>query len=348
MLLFDVLQDLGNALQFRQVLEIQLLFSPCHLRDGHLDALLVPESLDNLADGNASQLVKALFGELAAPLAESLAPCQVVQWHRVSNGAVAVKQVRLEVAGRDGEFEGHVPVYLLERILSPFRGWCGFQPHRTSKNKHVTARLKAVPSQNIVLVEFFASVESCFPLYCTSRTAQATTSFPLRESQSPCDIHHKEFGTAERNVSMESSACSTKLSAPRYLALTPASLKSRWTSPGSSATRIIFTLSGSLTPLYARAATEFAQHCATAVTTFRSRTSPSILPRLTSRKKAPASIFRWRSAFSAPTGGLIRRTFLIACLWVSCRSTAGFAMCGAPFPLRSRHVERRSRAWSFL
>jgi hypothetical protein len=56
-----------------------------------------------------------------------------VQRHGVGDGAVAVEQIRLEVARRDGEFVGQYPVYLLAQTLVSQGELAGMAVHLFAK-----------------------------------------------------------------------------------------------------------------------------------------------------------------------------------------------------------------------
>ncbi len=98
-------------MQVRQALVVKLFLAFRHQRHGHLDALLAPQPFDDLDDGRATQLVKALLRKFAAPFAKRLAPSKVMQRHGVGDGAVTVEQVSLEIAGRDEKLGSHLTVY---------------------------------------------------------------------------------------------------------------------------------------------------------------------------------------------------------------------------------------------
>src|SRR5690349_20271345 len=110
--MFNVLQHLGDALQLRQVFEVERFFPFGEVSDRHFDALLPAKEFDDLRNRSAAESIKAVFGKLASPFAQRLAPGNVMKGHRVGDGSIAVEKVGAEIAGRNRKLEVHLTVYL--------------------------------------------------------------------------------------------------------------------------------------------------------------------------------------------------------------------------------------------
>jgi hypothetical protein len=102
----DLFEDLGDGLELVDEFVVEALLAVRKLFDGDGEAVAVVEFGYYGVDGPAAPGVEELLGEGgAAVLAEGAVPGDVVERHRVGDGAVAVEEVGLEVAF--GELEGH-------------------------------------------------------------------------------------------------------------------------------------------------------------------------------------------------------------------------------------------------
>jgi len=102
----DLFEDLGDGAELIDEAIVEAFFAMGELGDGDGEAVAAVEFGDDGVDGAAAPGVEELFGEGgAAVLAEGLGPGDEMDGHGVGDGAVAVEEVGLEVACREGE--GH-------------------------------------------------------------------------------------------------------------------------------------------------------------------------------------------------------------------------------------------------
>src|ERR1035437_4250646 len=109
MLGLDQLQNLRDRLELREQLEVELLLMFGESFNGHCEAVHLIQRGDDLACGLAAPRVKKIFGKGAIPLRKGRLPGDVMQRHRINNGAVAVEEIGAEVAGGELKFHAAQP-----------------------------------------------------------------------------------------------------------------------------------------------------------------------------------------------------------------------------------------------
>lgn len=99
----DVPEDVGDGAELRQELLVDVLPAAGDDLDRHGQPLLLVEVDDDVRDRAATPGVEQVLRKGAFPLRQRPLPGHVVQGHGVGDGAVAVEEVRLEVAGGKGQ-----------------------------------------------------------------------------------------------------------------------------------------------------------------------------------------------------------------------------------------------------
>ena len=103
MLEVDLLEDFGDGAELVDEAVVEGLFAVREFFDGDGEVVAAVEFGDDGVYGAASPGVEEFFGEGgAAVLAEGFVPGNEVEGHGVGDGAVAVEEVGLEVACREG------------------------------------------------------------------------------------------------------------------------------------------------------------------------------------------------------------------------------------------------------
>ncbi len=111
----DEFEDLGDWLQLREQLEVEIFLVLGEGFDRHVEAEHLVEVGNDFGNGLATPGIEEIFREGAAPFGERLFPGDVMQRHGVGDGAVTVEEVRAEEAWREVQF--HALVELLIGLM---------------------------------------------------------------------------------------------------------------------------------------------------------------------------------------------------------------------------------------
>jgi hypothetical protein len=103
----DLFEDFGDGFELVDEVVVEGLFAVSEFGDGDGEVIAEVEFGNDGVNGSASPGIEEFLGEGgAAVLAEGLVPGEEVEGHGVSDGAVAVEEVGVEVACGEGEAHG--------------------------------------------------------------------------------------------------------------------------------------------------------------------------------------------------------------------------------------------------